>query len=93
MNRIEPVFKQVKHHEMPTRSFTTGPISGRLSTMASMPTDGGFEPNVITNYGSLLRLLFNAKACRVPIPPSIVTSRGAANVDAGSARTRTVADP
>ena len=23
LNRIEPVFKQVKHHEMPTRSFTT----------------------------------------------------------------------
>lgn len=22
-NRIEPVFKQVKHHDMPTRSFTT----------------------------------------------------------------------
>ena len=22
LNRIEPVFKQVKHHEMPTRSFT-----------------------------------------------------------------------
>jgi transposase len=23
LNRIEPVFKQVKHHEMPVRSFTT----------------------------------------------------------------------
>jgi transposase len=23
LNRIEPVFKQVKHHDMPTRSFTT----------------------------------------------------------------------
>jgi putative transposase len=23
LNRIEPVFKQVKHHEMPTRSFTS----------------------------------------------------------------------
>ena len=23
LNHIEPVFKQVKHHEMPTRSFTT----------------------------------------------------------------------
>jgi hypothetical protein len=23
LNRIEPVFKQVKHHEMPTRSFAT----------------------------------------------------------------------
>ena len=23
LNRIEPVFEQVKHHEMPTRSFTT----------------------------------------------------------------------
>lgn len=23
LNRIEPVFKQVKHHQMPTRSFTT----------------------------------------------------------------------
>ncbi len=23
LNRIEPVFKQVKHHEMPTRNFTT----------------------------------------------------------------------
>jgi transposase len=23
LNRIEPVFKQVKHHHMPTRSFTT----------------------------------------------------------------------
>jgi transposase len=23
LNRIEPVFKQIKHHEMPTRSFTT----------------------------------------------------------------------
>lgn len=23
LNRIEPVFKQVKHHEMPIRSFTT----------------------------------------------------------------------
>ena len=23
LNRIEPVFKQVKHHEMRTRSFTT----------------------------------------------------------------------
>ncbi len=23
LNRIEPVFKQVKHHEMPTRRFTT----------------------------------------------------------------------
>jgi hypothetical protein len=22
-NRIEPMFKQVKHHEMPTRSFTS----------------------------------------------------------------------
>ncbi len=25
LNRIEPVFKQVKHHEMPTRSFTSRP--------------------------------------------------------------------
>jgi transposase len=23
LNRIEPVFKQVKHHDMPTRNFTT----------------------------------------------------------------------
>jgi putative transposase len=23
LNRIEPVFKQVKHHDMPTRSFTS----------------------------------------------------------------------
>ena len=23
LNRIEPVFKQVKHHDMPTRSFAT----------------------------------------------------------------------
>lgn len=23
LNRIEPVFKQVKHHDMPTRSYTT----------------------------------------------------------------------
>ena len=23
LNRIEPVFKQIKHHEMPTRSFNT----------------------------------------------------------------------
>ena len=23
LNRIEPVFKQIKHHEMPTRSFTS----------------------------------------------------------------------
>jgi hypothetical protein len=23
LNRIEPVFKQVKHHDMPTRGFTS----------------------------------------------------------------------
>jgi hypothetical protein len=23
LNRIEPVFKQVKHHDMPTRSYTS----------------------------------------------------------------------
>jgi transposase len=35
LNRIEPVFKQIKRHEMQTRSFTTRPTSGRPSRRAS----------------------------------------------------------
>lgn len=43
LNRIEPVFKQVKHHDMPTRSFTT-----RADLRAAV--EAGFE-----TYRSRLR--------------------------------------
>ena len=36
MNRIEPVFKQIKHHEMPIRSHKT-----RAELRTSV--EGGFE--------------------------------------------------
>ena len=40
LNRIEPVFKQVKHHEMPTRSFTTRADlrQGRRGRVRDLPT-------------------------------------------------------
>ena len=43
LNRIEPVFEQVKHHDMPTRSFTT-----RADLRAAV--EAGFE-----TYRSRLR--------------------------------------
>lgn len=36
LNRIEPVFKQVKHHDMPTRSFTS-------KADLRVAVDAGFE--------------------------------------------------
>jgi transposase len=55
LNRIEPVFKQVKHHEMSTRSHTSK-AELRLSVEKGLtPTTNAYAKKVIKNYGWLLR--------------------------------------
>jgi putative transposase len=55
LNRIEPVFKPVKHHEMPTRSFTSKADLRATSKTGSKPIDGGCWQKVTKNHGRVLR--------------------------------------
>jgi putative transposase len=52
LNRIEPVFKQVKHHDMPVRSYTSKDhLRHAVEAPASAPSGDASPRNVIRNYG------------------------------------------